>query len=118
MFPGGWPGTGLLILRLAAATPLILGGTPELRGISHSWLHLIQFVTIGVGVLLFAGLWTPIAAALQTTIEVWIVFTQGGEASVHYLLAALGASLVMLGPGAWSVDARLFGRKRIDIRTR
>jgi hypothetical protein len=34
------------------------------------------------------------------------------------LLAALGVSLVMPGPGAWSVDARLFGRKQIDIRSR
>src|SRR6202008_3426786 len=116
--PGGWPGTGLLILRLAAATPLVLGGASELRGASHSWLHLMQFVIIGLGILLFAGLWTPVVAALQATIEVWIVLTQGGEASIHYLLSALGASLVMLGPGAWSVDARLFGRKRIDVRKR
>jgi len=32
------------------------------------------------------------------------------------MLAALGAALAMVGPGAWSIDARLFGRKRIDIR--
>jgi hypothetical protein len=55
---------------------------------------------------------------LQAVIEIWIVFTHGGEASVHYLLVALGVSLVMLGPGAWSVDARLFGRKRIDVPRR
>jgi putative oxidoreductase len=30
----------------------------------------------------------------------------------------MGAALAMLGPGAWSVDARLFGRKRIHIPQR
>jgi uncharacterized membrane protein YphA (DoxX/SURF4 family) len=30
------------------------------------------------------------------------------------VLAILGLSLAMIGPGAWSVDARLFGRKQIN----
>jgi len=81
-------------------------------------LHAIYFATIGVGILLLAGLWTPVAGALQVITEVWIFFSRGDGANWHLLLAALGVSLVMLGPGAWSVDARLFGRKRIDIRAR
>ena len=32
-----------------------------------------------------------------------------------FLLSALGLSLSMLGPGAWSLDARLFGRKQINF---
>ncbi len=118
MFPGGWPGAGLLVLRLAAAIPLIIGGGLAVRDASQLGLHAIYFATIGVGILLLAGLWTPVAGALQTIIEVWIFFSRGDGASLHLLLAALGVSLVMLGPGAWSVDARLFGRKRIDIRGR
>jgi uncharacterized membrane protein YphA (DoxX/SURF4 family) len=74
-----------------------------------------RFIAVAVGSLLLAGLWTPIAGALQAVIELWIVFSSGDAAVVHLLLAALGVSLAMLGPGAWSVDARLFGRKRIDI---
>ena len=95
----------------------MVGGSLELRGVPHSWLPPAQFVAIGVGVLLLAGLWTPIAGALEAMIELWIVFSRGAVA-IHLLLAALGLSLIMLGPGAWSVDARLFGRKRIDIRKR
>jgi uncharacterized membrane protein YphA (DoxX/SURF4 family) len=118
MFPGGWPGAGLLVLRLAAAIPLIIGGGLAVRDAPQLGLQAIYFATIGVGILLLAGLWTPVAGALQAIIEVWIIFGRGGTPSMHLLLAALGVSLVMLGPGAWSVDARLFGRKRIDIRSR
>ena len=117
MFPGGWPAAGLLLLRLAAAIPLLIGSSSESRGMPHSGLY-ARFVAIGVGSLLLAGLWTPIAGALQAVIELWITFSPGGSAVVHLSLAALGVSLVMLGPGAWSIDAHLFGRKRIDIRPR
>lgn len=115
MFPGGWPGAGLLVLRLAAGIPLMFAGSLELRGVLHSWVHATQFIAISVGALLLVGLWTPIAGALKTVIELWIAFSPGAAVLAHLLWAALGLSLVMLGPGAWSVDARLFGRKRIEI---
>jgi len=118
MFPGGWPGAGLLVLRLAAAIPLIIGGGVAVRDAPQSVPHAIHFATIGVGILLLAGLWTPVAGALQAIIEVWILFSKGHGANLHLLLAAVGVSLVMLGPGAWSLDARLFGRKRVNIRGR
>lgn len=118
MFPGGWPGAGLFVLRLAAAIPLIIGGGLAVRDVPQLGLHAIYFAAIGVGILLLAGLWTPVAGASQAIVEVWFGFSQKGGADVHFLLAVLGVSLVMLGPGAWSVDARLFGRKRIDIPTR
>jgi putative oxidoreductase len=117
MFPGGWPGAGLLVLRLAAAIPLLLEGCPGFWEVPHDGLF-AKFIAIGVGSLLLAGLWTPVAGVLQSIIEIWTIFARGTTPSMHVLLAALGVSLVMLGPGAWSVDARLFGRKRIDIRSR
>jgi uncharacterized membrane protein YphA (DoxX/SURF4 family) len=116
MFPSGWPGAGLLVLRLSAAIPLLVEGCSELWGPPHYGLY-AGFIAIGVGSLLLTGLWTPVAGALQAVIEAWIIFGRGGTPGIHLLLAALGVSLVMLGPGAWSLDARLFGRKRIDIRS-
>ena len=117
MFPNSWPGTGLLLLRLAAAIPLLVGGRSDFWGATHGTLY-ARCIAIGVGSLLVAGLWTPVAGAAQAIMEIGVVFSQGGGAAVHLALAALGVGLVMLGPGAWSVDARLFGRKRIDIRSR
>lgn len=77
-------------------------------------LMLAGSAIVGGGFLLF-GLWTPIAAAAAVFLELWIVFSRTGYYESPILLAALAASLVMLGPGAWSIDARLFGRRRIDI---
>jgi putative oxidoreductase len=55
--------------------------------------------------------------------ETWIAFSlysrQREEAWMHIFVAILAVSVAMLGPGAWSIDARLFGRRRFDInRTR
>lgn len=94
------------------------GGSPELLGVPQSVLFPARIVALVVGISLLVGLYTPFVGALQAIIELWIVFSRGSELGIHLLLAALGLSLVMLGPGAWSIDARLFGRKRIDIPAR
>jgi len=60
-------------------------------------------------------LWTPVAGVLMFVAELSLVLSYSSDPWVHVRLGALGAALAMLGPGAWSVDARLFGRKRIEI---
>jgi putative oxidoreductase len=72
----------------------------------------------GAGALLLAGLWTPVAGTWVAGIEVWKVFLHPGDPWICILLGTLGAALAMLGPGAWSVDARLFGWKRIHLPAR
>ena len=114
MFPEGWPGAGVLILSLMAAIPLLVEGRSELWTSRQGPVY-ASFIAIGVGILLLVGLWTPVAGALQVVIDLWAIFAQAGPVAMHVWLAALGASLVMLGPGALSVDALLFGRKRIEI---
>jgi len=79
----------------------------------------LQIVGIGAGILLLVGLWTPVAGTLAALVNVWIGLSRyvshSGDPWIAIVQAALGAVLAMVGPGAWSIDARLFGRKRIDI---
>jgi putative oxidoreductase len=77
-----------------------------------------QLVAAGAAMLLLIGLWTPIAGLLMAVAELSLAFSHIHDPWVHILLGALGAALAMLGPGAWSIDARLFGRKRIRIPLR
>ena len=67
------------------------------------------------GVFLLVGLWTPIAGAIIAATEPWIALTGTDHPRGTILLASLGIALAILGPGALSIDARLYGRKRLDI---
>jgi putative oxidoreductase len=124
-FPDGWPGRGLLLLRLGAGAPLLYFGiTGLLAGRADPGAVAEDLVAAAGGMLLLAGLWTPLAGALIAIDELWIAstqhFTLQGDPWIHILLAIMSGSVAMLGPGAWSIDAYVFGRKRFDIggRTR
>ena len=65
------------------------------------------------GLLLCAGLWTPIAGGALSAVALWSAISEHGDFWAEFLLATMAAALAMLGPGAWSIDARLFGRKRL-----
>jgi uncharacterized membrane protein YphA (DoxX/SURF4 family) len=80
--------------------------------------NVLRILIEGVaGLLLCAGLWTPIAGSALSVVTLWSAFSEYGDFWAQILLATMAAALAMLGPGAWSVDARLFGRKRL-IRER
>jgi putative oxidoreductase len=118
MFPDGWPGRSLLLLRLVAGTLLIHDGVAALlRGPQLKTL-IPESVALLAGALFLAGLWTPVAGALVVIVESWFAFAGTIQLENAILLAALGAALAALGPGYRSVDARLFGRKRFDIGDR
>jgi len=60
-----------------------------------------------------------VAGALAAIVKVWIAFlrfsSHSGDPWIAITQVVLGAILAMVGPGAWSIDARLFGRKHIDL---
>ena len=109
-FARSWPGMGLLCLRLVAAAAAFnyVASAPASE---QRWLT--KVIEALAGLLLCAGLWTPIAGTALAVLALSSVFSPLGDRWFFILLAAVGAALAMLGPGAWSIDARLYGRKRL-----
>ena len=117
-FADGLPGAGLLILRFFVGGALIIDGmTAEHPGSTAiASAHLLGALS---GMFLLIGLWTPIAATCVALAELCLVALVPQEhLRSHVLQAAFGIALAMIGPGLWSVDARLYGWKRLKIPTR
>jgi len=112
-FANGWPGVGLLLQRILTAILLVRFGIIDLTGKSFSPAMIPQSVAAFGGILLLVGLWTPVVGTLVALIELWIALTSGSDPWIPIVLATLGCTIAMIGPGAWSIDARLFGRKHI-----
>jgi putative oxidoreductase len=115
MFPNGWPGRGLLLLRIVAGILPIYDGIARLMGAAPHGSVALQILASSAGVFLLAGFWTPMAGALLAVTEIWIALSSTGYLRSSILLATMGAAITLLGPGALSIDALLFGRKRLDI---
>ena len=82
----------------------------------------LQIIGVVAGILLLIGLWTPVAGTLAVVVKLWIALSRHSWHScdpwIPIITATLCAALAMIGPGASSIDARLFGRKHIDFPQR
>ena len=105
-------------MRLVVGFALIFRATLRLGTNPPLSVTALAVLLIGAGMLLIAGLWTPVAGGSVALIEMWKMLMLPGDKWVWLLLGTAGAALAMLGPGLWSIDARLFGWKRIEAPLR
>lgn len=114
-FARGFPGTGLLLMRLVVGISLIANGAGKFQADQAIELEVLNILAIIVGALLTVGLWTPVAGFLVVMLAAWGARAQHASLCAVVLSATIGAGLALVGPGAWSLDAWLFGWKRINI---
>lgn len=114
-FAGGWPGAGLLLLRLIVGSVVVGRAGSKLWASAPLHATLTSGSLAASGVLLIAGLWTPLAGTVIAVLEFSHLWTPAPDRLACLLAGTAAGALAMLGPGRWSVDARLFGWKRIDL---
>jgi putative oxidoreductase len=103
-------------MRLAVGIAFIARGLTRLRIDPSVQLAALDVLATATGMFLIAGLWTPVTGGLAAVLALWNAILQSPDPWADIYLAITAAALALLGPGAWSVDARLFGWRRIDVR--
>lgn len=102
-------------MRMAAGCALLFHGVAVLTAGVASAPAAFHIACAAMGGLLVVGLWTPVVGTLAAIASALHGIASPIDASSYLLLATLCAALALLGPGAWSVDARLFGWRRLQI---
>lgn len=113
MFPAGPPGVALLLLRLCVAALLFIDQAGRLSWPAPVWLAI---ATVLAAAALVAGFLTPIFALVCGLLEL-MALSSLGQLGAPLLILGLSLALAaaLLGPGAYSIDALMFGRRMVVL---
>jgi uncharacterized membrane protein YphA (DoxX/SURF4 family) len=114
-FAASWPALGLLLIRSAAGAVFIIDGKARVYFGQPVFSLILGLLSVAEGAVLVAGLWTPFAGVLAIALSAIDILVNHKSLYPGILLAAMGAGVAFVGPGAVSLDAWLFGLKKIDI---
>jgi hypothetical protein len=113
MFPAAAPGIALLMLRVCIAAMLLRADYPGIHILGVTWEFL---VLVALCILLCVGLFTPAACALSVLlVGIRLPPVAAGHTIDVLLTLVITISLALLGPGAYSIDAKLFGRRTVPV---
>lgn len=101
-------------MRLVVGLALVSSAGSALLSRPTIPMTILSALLSGAAILLIIGLYTPIVGTFVALIEGCRVVIISADRLLYLLLATIGVALAMLGPGLWSIDARLFGWKRIE----
>jgi len=103
-----------LLQRVLTSTILVYYGASHLLESARLATGLPYLIAAIAGVFLFLGLWTPLAGITIAIVGVWVFFACSAHSLTAIIVAVLGATVAMIGPGMWSIDAKLYGRKHLQ----
>ncbi len=114
-FADRWPGVGVLLQRILVAIMLVRFCVIRLTDSPFSISMIPHIIGACAAMLFLVGLWTPFVGTLIAVIELWIAVTHVSDPWISIMLSTISATSAMLGPGAFSIDAVLFGRRHLDV---
>jgi uncharacterized membrane protein YphA (DoxX/SURF4 family) len=102
---------------VAVGATLALDGAAHLRAAPHAspGAYGVGLVEIGAGLLLGIGLMSPVAAAAAAALVAASALAPGASIADLVPSFVMAVAVALLGPGAYSLDARLFGRREIVL---